>query len=95
MAIAAGVLLAAYFALLVYALLVPSRGHDPQRGQAVGCLMIVAGAIALLGGVLGLAVALDWNWLVDAIFWAAVFPVALAAVNAVRYLLIKIGGADR
>lgn len=87
MAIAAGVLLALYFLVIVGVLLMPSRSHDPQRGQAVGCLMIVA--IGL--GVLGIFVWPDQNWLVEAIFRVAAFPVIITAINAVRYLLMKFG----
>jgi hypothetical protein len=90
MAIAAGVLLTLYLLAIVGVLLMPSRSHDPQRGQAIGCLMIVAIGIALLGGVLGLAVWLDQNWLVEAIFWMGAFPMIILAVNAARYLLMKL-----
>lgn len=90
MAIAAGVLLTLYFLVIVGVLLLPPRSHDPQRGQAVGCLMIVAIGIALLGGVLGIAVWLDFHWLIEVIFWVAALPMILLAINAGRYLLLKL-----
>jgi len=52
--------------------------------------MIVAVGIALLGAALGIGVAFELEWLVSAIIWIAVFPVVLLAVNAARYLMVKL-----
>ena len=95
MAVAGGILLGLYLAGIVYALLAPVRQHDPQRGQAVGCLMIVAGGIALLGALLAVGAIFDVAWLVRAIFYVAVFPAVLLTVHAVRYLWLRAAGAWR
>ncbi|MBA4187999.1 MAG: hypothetical protein C0467_08265 [Planctomycetaceae bacterium] len=85
MAILAGVLLALYLMGIVYALLAPSRGHDPQRGQAVGCLMIVAAGVTLLGAALGIGVAFDLEWLVSVIIAVTVYPSLLLVANGVYF----------
>jgi len=87
--IVAGVLLTLYFLGIVYALLAPTRGPDPQRGQAVGCLVIVAGGLLLLGVLLGLGVAFDLTWLVDAIVAVVVYPSLLLLANGVYFVVQK------
>ena len=95
MAVAGGILLGLYLAGIVYALLAPVRQPDPQRGQAVGCLMIVAAGIALLGALLAVGSIFDVAWLVRGIFYVAVFPAVLLAVHALRYLWLRAAGAWR
>lgn len=90
MAIAAGGLLALYLLVIAYALLAPMKQHDPQRGQAEGCLMIIGGGLLALGAALGIGVAFDLGWLVSGVFWVVAFPVILVAINLVRYLLMKL-----
>lgn len=89
MAIVAGVLLGVYLLGIVYALLAPTKGPDPQRGQAVGCLMIVAMGLVGIGALLGAAVAFDIGWLATAISWVVIFPTALMLANGVYFLFLK------
>lgn len=90
MAVVAGVLLTLYFLGIVYALLAPRRGPDPQRGQAIGCLMIVAGGLVLVGVALGVGVAFDLTWLVDTIVAFTVYPSLLLVANVVYFGVKKL-----
>jgi len=86
MVLTATILLAAYTVAIVVVLLKPARQPDPQRGQAVGCLMIVVVGLLALGGALALAAAYDVRWLVGTIFFVTVYPaVMIAASLIVRY----------
>jgi hypothetical protein len=49
MAVITGAILALYLGVIAYALLAPSKQHDPQRGQAVGCLMLAAIPALVIG----------------------------------------------
>jgi MFS family permease len=74
MAWTAGVLLAVYALGILVALSRKPRQPDPQRGQAIGCLMIVVFALVGLGAVLAAAVIWELNGLIRVVFWIAVFP---------------------
>ena len=81
MALTAAILLVAALAALGGVLLWPQRTHDPQRGMAVGLLMIVM--LALCGLLLVLAVGyfFDVRFLVVGVFWIVMFPAILLAAN--------------
>jgi high-affinity Fe2+/Pb2+ permease len=66
------VLLAAYFALVLYLLASPSS--DPQRVMAEGFFTFVALVLLLLGGLLWLGMARKHPWLVRTIFVIAMLP---------------------
>ncbi|HEX8913772.1 MAG TPA: hypothetical protein VF796_15535 [Humisphaera sp.] len=83
MVLTAAILLAAYTVSIVVVLLKPSRQHDPQRGQAVGCLMIVVIGLVALGGVLALAAVYDVRWLVTTIFSITVYPAVMIAASLI------------
>ena len=56
MALITGAILALYLGCIGYALLAPAKQHDPQRGMAIGCLMLamipaVVVAIVVIAGV--------------------------------------------
>ena len=74
MAIAAGVLIAAYIIALIVGLAWPQRQHHPEDGMAVGCLMMCIAALAALAIVLAVAAHYHARWLVNVIFVATVFP---------------------
>jgi hypothetical protein len=57
----AAVVLGAYALIIIYALIAPRRGPDPQRGVAVGCLLIVLAALLAVGALLAVAVRLKWG----------------------------------
>jgi hypothetical protein len=86
MAPIAAALFVAYLLGIVYALIVPPKQHDPQRGMAVGCLMIVAIGIGVLLLLTGLGWYFQLNWLVTMMFYVAVFPAVLLLITGVRYL---------
>jgi hypothetical protein len=90
MAITAGILLTLYLVGILFALLAPTRQHDPQRGVAVGCLMIVAGAILVLGLALGLGVFFDWPWMINIIFWITIFPFISLFLATTRQLVLYV-----
>ncbi len=90
MAIVAGALLVLYLGGIVFALLAPAKGHDPQRGQAVGCLMIVALGLVGLGVLLGVAVAFEIGWLERAVSYMVIFPAVLLLIHGVRFLWLKL-----
>jgi Na+/proline symporter len=50
-----GSLLAIYLGIVVYGIVAPASAQDPQRGQAIGCLAIVAVALIAAGTALGFA----------------------------------------
>lgn len=90
MAIAAGVLIALYLSLLVGVFVFGSKSHDPQRGQAEGCALIIGGALVLLGAVLAVGVYFEIPLLVRGAFNVAVFPVVLCAITAVRWVALRL-----
>lgn len=92
MAIAAGVLLALYFCGIVFAICVPPRQPDPQRGIALGCLSLVAGGIAGLGAVLAAGVYFDLTWCVHIAFDVAIFPAVLLLIALARAVVIRVLG---
>jgi hypothetical protein len=90
MATAAGVLLGVYLLALVGAFVLSPKSHDPQRGQAEGCALIVALGLLGLGALLGAGVALEIEWLVRAVAYVVFFPVVLLAINAARFAWLKL-----
>jgi hypothetical protein len=50
------------------------REHDPQGGQATGCLRIVLIGLLGFGALLGAGVYWRVSWLVWAVFVVSVFP---------------------
>ncbi|MBM3982471.1 MAG: hypothetical protein FJ304_19815 [Planctomycetes bacterium] len=92
MATAAGALLALYLLGIVFALLAPPKQHDPQRGQAVGCLMLVALVLIGLGALLAAGVAFEIEWLTRAVAYVVFFPAVLLAINAARFAWLKLTG---
>jgi len=88
MAITAGVLLVVYFLFLVHAITAPVKQYDPQRGQAVGCLMIIMIGLALLGVMLAIGVFFDMPFCVRLPFYITVFPLVLLVVNGIRFVVM-------
>lgn len=68
----------------------PSRHHDPQRGMAVGLLMIVAA----LGGLFALGYALKQGWLMAIPKWISLITGGwigvVLAVGLVRVVIAKV-----
>jgi hypothetical protein len=82
---AAAVLLVVYALGVARGLTATPREHDPQGGQAAGCLTIMLIGLLGLGAVLAAGVYWRVPWLVWAVFGAAVCPlVGLARGAAVR-----------
>lgn len=73
------------------------RTHDPQRGQAVGCLLIVSATGATLGALRALAAWLDAGWLIRGVGTLLLLPLGLAAVNAAAHPIVRLRArcADR
>ena len=92
MACTAGVLLGAYVLFILGVLITPQRQHDPQRGQAIGCLMIVLACLVTLGLVLAAGVHWDIRLLVYGPFCVAVFPVATVVVGGAVQLARRARG---
>lgn len=84
MSIATTLLLAAYFAVALYAGGSPSS--DPQRGMAQGFIIFVAVLLVAVGGALWFAVVRNHPWLLRTIFALTVFP-ALSLMAQYIYLL--------
>jgi len=84
MALVAAVLFGCYLLGILYALKAPAKQPDPQRGQAIGCLMIVAAGIGLLLLIVGVGWWFQLNWLVTGLFWIAVFP-AISLVGSLLF----------
>lgn len=95
MEVAAAVLLSLYLTGLAYALLSPTRGPDPQRGQAIGCLMLVGMGVLLLGAVLAVGVVFRVRFLVQAVFWITVYPALHLALGAGYWLLRRLTSLAR
>jgi len=70
----AGILLGVYIAIMLYGLASPRTQADPQRGQAVGCIMIVVGALLLLGVLLLVGWHLRNRLLVRIVSSICIFP---------------------
>ena len=81
MALTAAILIVAALATLGGVLLWPQRTHDPQRGMAVGLLMIVMLALCGLLVVLAVGYFFDVRFLVVGVFWIVMFPAILLAAN--------------
>ena len=74
MALTAGILLAVYIIAIALVIVWPTHRRHPEDGMAIGCLMLVAIACALLGGVLFLAAHFHLRWLVYIIFAMTLYP---------------------
>jgi hypothetical protein len=88
MAWIAGVVLASFALFILCGLLAPAKEHDPQRGQAVGCLTIAL--VVLLGLLAMLAAGVYWDvgLLVWVPFGVAVFP-AVSLIGGGVYHLVR------
>jgi hypothetical protein len=79
-----GAILALYIGVIVYAILAPQKQHDPQRGQAVGCLMlatipaIVAGILVVIGVVWDIPKLVRWPFTACVIIFAYVTVLLIA-----------------
>jgi len=88
-----GAILALYLGCLVYAILAPQKQHDPQRGQAVGCLMLAAIPAVVVGILVVIGVACDipklvrWPFTACTIIFAYVMLMLIAQpiLRAWRY----------
>jgi hypothetical protein len=94
MAWTAGVLLVAYAVGILYALTAPVKQHDPQRGQAVGCLMIVLAGLLTLGVILAAGVYWDVAVMVWVPFVTTVFPAVSLVGSGVYHLVARLRGRD-
>jgi len=74
--IAAGILLACYLGLAIWALAEPSK-YDPQQGMAIGFIIPVALVLGGLLLVLWRAVVRGRRWLVWTIFVLAAYPAVM------------------
>jgi hypothetical protein len=86
----AAVVLGAYALLIIYALIAPSRGPDPQRGVAAGCLVIVLVVLLATGALLAVAVRLKWGWLVNVISGACLYSIVIVIVGLIKTLFDRI-----
>jgi peptidoglycan biosynthesis protein MviN/MurJ (putative lipid II flippase) len=86
----AAVVLGVYAVIIVYALIAPSRGPDPQRGVAVGCLLIVLAALLAAGALLATAVRMKWDWLVTAISGACLYSIIIVIPGLIKSVFDKI-----
>ncbi len=85
MAVVSAILLAGYFAFVLYGLLSPST--DPQRAMAQGFLSFVAFILILLGVILWFGVAHDHPLLVRFVFGICILP-ALSPIARLIYLIV-------
>lgn len=88
MAWIAGVCIAVYLGCIVYAITAPRKQPDPQRGMAVGCLMIAAipgvvAALLLAAGVVG-----GYDTLVRILFFLTAVPAPYVAVLLIAQPII-------
>jgi hypothetical protein len=90
----AGILLAAYAVGILCALTAPVKQHDPQRGQAVGCLMIVLAGLLVLGASLAAGVYWGVAVLVWVPFAVTVFPAVCLVGSAVYHLVSRLRGRN-
>ena len=87
-----GAILAVYLGGIAYAILAPARQPDPQRGQAVGCLVlatipaIVVGILVILGVAFDVPVLVRWPFRVCVVIagYVLVLLVAQPIVRAWR-----------
>ena len=86
MTVISAVLLAGYFAFLVYALAAPSE-FDPQQGMAIGFLIFVAFILLLFGGALWFGVARKHPWVIRTVFAITIFPVLSQTAQEIFLLL--------
>lgn len=83
MAAVTGAILAVYLLGIAYAILAPSKQPDPQRGQAVGCLMFAAIPAVVVAVLVVIGVAFDVPFLVR-------WPFRICTVVAGYVLLVLI-----
>lgn len=90
--IIAGVGIAVWVFGPVLAILWPQRRHDPQRGMAVGLLMIVS-MVGVLAALL-YAAGLIWNirWLVYIPFAITSYVLFMVLCGAVRAVAVRVLG---
>jgi hypothetical protein len=85
----AGTLIGLAIVTIAGVLIMPQRQHDPQRGQAVGCLMIVIIFLLIPAGLLLIGVMGPYPGLVKAIFWPTVIITAWAIFSIVMNKYLK------
>jgi hypothetical protein len=86
MALISAMLLAAYFAICVYALVSPSQ-YDPQQGMAIGFIVFVCFILLLLAATLWFAVARKHPWVIRTVFGITIFP-AISQTAQEIFLLV-------
>jgi hypothetical protein len=81
--------LAAYLGCIVYAIMAPQKQPDPQRGMAVGCLMIAAIPGVVLALLLVIGVIGGYEGLVRVLFYITAVPMAYLLVLLIAQPIIK------
>jgi hypothetical protein len=85
----AGTLIGLAIVTLAIVLIMPAKQHDPQRGMAVGCLMIVIIFLLIPGGLLLIGVMGPYPQLVRWIFWPTVIITGWALFSVVMNKYLK------
>jgi hypothetical protein len=86
----AGILLAIYVAIMLYGLASPRTQADPQRGQAVGCIMIMVAGLLLLGVLLAAGWYFRSRLLVRIVSAFCVFPVIHSFLSVLQSIYRKL-----
>src|SRR5688500_11860031 len=89
MAIIAGVVLAVLAVVPFVVAMMPARQHDPQRGMAVGCLMMFSVAMLIPGALLAWGYYRGHAGIVRTIFWILAAVVAYATVMGTAMTIVK------
>lgn len=94
MAWTAGIVLGTLTLMFTVVLVQKPKQHDPQMGQAQGCLMLVLLGFLVLDGLLVLAVFAEWTRLLGVLFTLVVLPVAWMLLGLV-YNIVRRWGRKR
>lgn len=86
MTVITALLLAGYFAICLYALIVPSQ-YDPQQGMANGFIVFVGFILLVLTGVLWFGVVRQHPWVIRIVFGITIFP-AISQTAQEIFLLV-------
>ena len=89
MAIIAGVILAVLVVVPFVVAIMPSRQPDPQRGMAVGCLMMFSFATLIPGGLLAWGHFGGHPGIVKTIFWILAVVVGYVAVMGTAMTIVR------
>jgi hypothetical protein len=95
MAIVAGVILAVLAVVPIVLAIMPPRQPDPQRGMAVGCLMMFSFATLVPGGLLAWGHFGGHPGIVKTIFWILAAIVGYVAVMATAMTIVRYRKARR